>query len=168
MKAWYLLYCKPRNEVRAQQNLAQQGIETYLPMMPEHKTSPGGKANSRQVPLFPSYLFIHFDPLQTSVARIHATRGVNRLIGCREDMTPIDDDIIRRIKLRELKPPEIKTEPSLKAGDKIRFTQGPFAELEGVFEEPSGDKRCHVLFNIMGQLQRLTVPRESIVASRKS
>ncbi|MGL4614970.1 MAG: transcription termination/antitermination NusG family protein, partial [Shewanella sp.] len=33
MKAWYLLYCKPRSEARAQQNLALQQIETYLPMI---------------------------------------------------------------------------------------------------------------------------------------
>ena len=61
MKAWYLVYCKPKNEVRAVQNLEMQGIETFLPMCIESKKLRSGEKTVQKVPLFPSYLFIYFD-----------------------------------------------------------------------------------------------------------
>ncbi|MDX1281568.1 transcription/translation regulatory transformer protein RfaH [Shewanella colwelliana] len=172
MKSWYLLYCKPRGEARAQQNLALQQIETYLPTLPEQITK-GGKTTVKRNPLFPCYLFIYFDPLETSVSRIHSTRGVSRIIGCKEEMTAIDDSIIHAIKMREhkmllnlkLSADEFVDAQEIEAitkGGKVKFIEGPFTDLEGIFEESSGDKRCHILFEIMGQQKRVSVPRSSI------
>lgn len=169
MKAWYLLYCKSRSEARAQQNLALQHIETYLPTYPEEKKLKG-EMTIKRVSLFPSYLFINFDPQVTSVARIHNTRGVIRIVGCKELMTPIDDSVIHAIKMREHKllsqslptEPVATSIPELNQGDKVRFTEGPFVELEGIFDERNGEKRCFVLFELMGKQQRVAVERESI------
>ena len=177
MKAWYLLYCKPRGEARAVHNLTLQEIETYLPTIGEAKKVKG-QVTVKRIPLFPGYLFIYFDPQITSVARIHSTRGVGRIVGCKELMTTVDDSIIHSIKMREHKLlsellPGYKAEGAgsdelpvtdieFTQGEKIRFTEGPFAELEGIFEEKNGDKRCHVLFEIMGQQKRVSVPKKSI------
>lgn len=172
MKAWYLLYCKPRGEIRAQQNLALQEIETYIPTYPEEKLHKG-KVTVRRVSMFPSYLFVNFDPQITSVARIHSTRGVIRIIGCKELMTPVDDGIIKAIKMREhcwlnelvssdnSKPADC-IETSVQCGDKVKFIDGPFAELEGIFEEKSGEKRCFVLFDIMGKQQKVAVDKAAV------
>ncbi len=173
MKAWYLLYCKPRGEVRAVRNLALQEIETYLPTIGEYKRVKG-QVTVKRIPLFPGYLFVYFDPQITSVARIHSTRGVGRIVGCKELMTTVDDSLIHSIKMHEYKLlsellPEFKNEAAKSEGlaaanvkfiqgGKVRFTEGPFAELEGIFEEKNGDKRCHVLFEIMGQQKRISVP----------
>ncbi|MEZ9235323.1 transcription/translation regulatory transformer protein RfaH [Shewanella sp. 10N.286.52.A9] len=160
MKSWYLLYCKPRNEIRAQQNLAMQQIESYLPVIQEEKTSQG-KTKLVEVPLFPCYLFIYFDPTEVSVSRIHSTRGASRIIGCSEDMTAIDDRIIQGIKNRvKQHKPDIDT--GLQHGDKVKFTDGPFVDLEAIFEEKNAEKRCFVLFNIMGQQKRMSVEEASI------
>ncbi|MGI2039044.1 transcription/translation regulatory transformer protein RfaH [Shewanella frigidimarina] len=166
MKSWYLLYCKPRHEVRAQQNLALQDVESYLPMITQQKTV----RNKKQMvtsPLFPSYLFIYFDPQITSVSKIHNTRGANRIVGCREEMTPIDDRIISALKIRiqDYVPQE---EKSLTKGDKVKFVDGPFKDLEAIFDENNPDKRCHVLFNIMGQQKRILVDFTNLQAVSKS
>ena len=172
MKSWYLVYCKPRGETRAQQNLALQQIETYLPTLPQQITK-AGKTSVKRLPLFPCYLFIYFNPLETSVSKIHSTRGVSRIIGCREEMTAIDDVIVHSIKMREAKMLNAlqlpcddvqveSTEQNLVVGDKVKFIDGPFKELEGIFKEESGDKRCHILFEIMGQQKKVSVPRASI------
>ncbi|MFB2726369.1 transcription/translation regulatory transformer protein RfaH [Shewanella mangrovisoli] len=164
MKAWYLLYCKPRSEARAQQNLALQNLETYLPMVSEEKSQRGQKRICR-VPLFPNYLFINFDPSQTSVKQVNSTRGVSRIVNCQEKMTPIDDRIIHAIRMKELTPSQtvLDTEVELKTGEKIRFKDGPFVDLEGIFQEKCPNKRCHVLFNIMGQSKVVAVPVDSVV-----
>lgn len=172
MKAWYLLYCKSRGEARAQQNLALQQIETYLPTYPEEKLVKG-QVTVRRVSLFPSYLFINFDPEVTSVAKIHNTRGVIRIVGCKELMTPIDDSVIHAIKMREhkllstLMPEESQAIPAIESGDKVCFTEGPFAELEGIFDEANGEKRCFVLFELMGKQQRVLVDRNTIKSVKK-
>ena len=125
MKAWYLLYCKPRSEARAQQNLALQNLETYLPMVSEEKSQRGQKRICR-VPLFPNYLFINFDPSQTSVKQVNSTRGVSRIVNCQEKMTPIDDRIIHAIRMKELTPSQtvLDTKVELKTGEKIRVKEG--------------------------------------------
>ncbi|WP_282167906.1 transcription/translation regulatory transformer protein RfaH [Shewanella japonica] len=160
MKSWYLLYCKPRNERRAQQNLAMQQIESYLPVIQEEKTSQG-KTKLVEVPLFPCYLFIYFDPTEVSVSRIHSTRGASRIVGCREDMTAIDDRIIQGIKNR-VKQHKPDIDKGLQHGDKVKFTDGPFVDLEAIFEEKNTDKRCFVLLSIMGQQKRLSIDSNSV------
>jgi transcriptional antiterminator RfaH len=160
MKAWYLLYCKPKSELRAQQNLALQHVASYLPMIKESKTS-RGKTKVVETALFPNYLFIHFDPSEFSVSKIHNTRGASRIIGCKEIMTPISDVIISGIKTRvDNHKPEIIAEPT--KGDKVRFTQGPFVDLDAIFEESCANKRCNVLFTIMGQQKSLQVAKDQI------
>jgi len=155
MKSWYLLYCKSREELRAQQNLALQEVESYLPMISQQKKV-RNKTQMVTTPLFPSYLFIYFDPEVTSVSKIHNTRGANRIVGCREDMTPIDDRIISALKRRvQGHVPEV--EKPLSKGDKVTFVDGPFKDLEAIFDENNPDKRCHVLFTIMGQQKRILV-----------
>ncbi|WP_434926812.1 transcription/translation regulatory transformer protein RfaH [Shewanella sp. HL-SH2] len=163
MKSWYLLYCKPREELRAQQNLALQQIESYLPMIKESKKSKS-ITKMADVPLFPNYLFIHFDPTEFSVSKIHSTRGVSRIIGCKEVMTPIDDRLISGIKRRvNAFVPEL--EKGLIKGDKVTFTEGPFIDLEAIFEERNAEKRCYVLFNIMGQQKRILIDEQAIKKS---
>ncbi|MCT7942934.1 transcription/translation regulatory transformer protein RfaH [Shewanella holmiensis] len=160
MKSWYLLYCKPREELRAQQNLALQQVESYLPMIKESKTI---KSITKivETPLFPNYLFIHFDPTEFSVSKIHSTRGASRIIGCKEVMTPIDDRLINEIK-RRVNAHIPKQEKGIQKGDKVKFIEGPFIDLQAIFEERNAEKRCYVLFNIMGQQKRILVDETSI------
>lgn len=162
MKSWYLLYCKPRHEIRAQQNLALQEVESYLPKITQQKTV-RNKSQMVSAPLFPSYLFIYFDPQITSVSKIHNTRGASRIVGCREDMTPIDDRIISALK-RRVQGHVPETEKTLAKGDKVKFVDGPFKDLEAIFDEDNPEKRCHVLFNIMGQQKRILVELENLKA----
>ncbi len=164
MKAWYLLYCKPRNEMRAKQNLELQGVETYLPLIAESKKQRSGKFQSVQTPLFPSYLFINFDPMTMPVSRIHSTRGVNQIVGVKEDMLPLDPELITRIKIKlaELIDVDPLEQHKLKKGDKVRLSEGPFTEIEGIFDEASGEKRCFVLLNILGKTKRVKVASEMV------
>ncbi|MBT1443016.1 transcription/translation regulatory transformer protein RfaH [Shewanella sp. JM162201] len=162
MKAWYLVYCKPRNEVRAQLNLTMQGLETYLPKHRRQVKGKDGKISVVESPLFPNYLFLQFDPTVTSVRSIHSTRGVCRIVGCREDMTALDDGMIRALKRREQQLEKLPEHVALVAGERVKFTEGPFSGLEAVFLEADGDKRCIVLFQFMGQQKQVATPSDSI------
>ncbi|HSG52132.1 MAG TPA: transcription termination/antitermination NusG family protein, partial [Rheinheimera sp.] len=58
MYQWYLLYCKPRQESRAQQHLANQGFNSYVPQIKLQKLRANRWSDVTE-PLFPRYLFLH-------------------------------------------------------------------------------------------------------------
>ena len=176
MKAWYLLYCKPREEIRAQKNFELQKIETYFPMLTEKKIQKGKKVKIKTA-LFPNYLFVYFNPEVTSVSSIRSTRGVSQLVDCREKMTPLCHLVVAlrdqegkqnfekgNVDLRNEQQDKVVDIPEFQPGEKIRFTEGPFADLEGVFQQKNGVKRCHVLLNILGQMKKTKVPLSSIAS----
>lgn len=170
MEAWYILQCKSRSEKRAQQNLLMQELETYLPLM-HTETKKNGRKSSSSKPLFPNYLFVKFDPEVTSVSRLHSTRGVSRLVGCKENIIPLQQQVIDSIKHREslgVSPVKVEPAPEPSKGDKVRIHQGALMNLDAIFDEPDGDKRCHVLLDILGQSQRVSIPIKSIMITESS
>lgn len=164
MKGWYLLYCKPKSELRAQLNLGMQGLETYLPMVQVEKKEKG-LSQVKKSPLFPNYLFVKFDPYEFSVSKIHSTRGVARLVDCSEQLTPLNDILITQLKHQELIAPVLSSSKTFISGEKVRVLSGPFSELEGVFVEHSGQERCKVLFKFLGKLQSLEFDMADIQAA---
>ncbi|MGI2259740.1 transcription/translation regulatory transformer protein RfaH [Shewanella sp. GXUN23E] len=175
MNAWYLLYCKPKSELRAQQNLHLQQIQTYLPMV-RIKKKVRGKDVVESAPLFPNYLFARFDPTVTSVARIKSTRGIASIVDCREQMTPLCHlvfalrrqektlgiiDITESAWTTESK--ENRADYEFSPGDKVQFVEGPFTALEGVFEKHSSNERCMILLEVLGKMQLMKVPREQLM-----
>lgn len=61
MKDWYLLYCKRSEQERAVINLDRQGVECYYPQVTVEKIVRGKRTQVFE-PLFPSYMFVYFDP----------------------------------------------------------------------------------------------------------
>lgn len=56
--AWYIIYTAPRAEKRVAERLEDEGLEVFLPL---HKTPRrwSDRIKLVEVPLFPSYVFIH-------------------------------------------------------------------------------------------------------------
>ena len=50
----------------------------------------------------------------------------------------------------------------LQPGHRVRITEGPFAELEGIYQGMSGEQRVIVLLNLLQQTQTLELPITSI------
>ncbi|MGL4475800.1 MAG: transcription termination/antitermination NusG family protein [Shewanella sp.] len=177
MKAWYLLYCKPRNEIRAQQNLSLQHINTYLPMVQQQSKNSRGKLSIKSVPLFPGYLFVRFDPEVTAASMIRNTRGVAGIVDCREKMQPLchlvysvkrQERLLGVIDLTEGvqsvvhspndEPEEIQHEFS--HGEMVEFIDGPFKSLTGIFEQQDDKARCIILMEVLGRLQTIKVAKQ--------
>ncbi len=73
MDEWYLLRSKPRQELRAVENLERQGFIAYCPMLE--------KKRSRPEPLFPGYVFLQHEDFEVhpEFGKIRSTRGVGGL-----------------------------------------------------------------------------------------
>lgn len=148
---WYLLHTKPRQEMRALQNLEQQGYPCYLPLLPVEKLHQNNLTVCDE-PLFPRYLFIQLG--QGSVSQswgpIRSTKGVNRLVSFGMEPAKVDDGLIDQIKLYEAR---LQGEPErlFNAGERVQLIEGPFAGIEGVYQMTDGEQRVMVLIELLSK-----------------
>jgi len=148
-RLWYVVRTKGGNEHRANRNLMNQGIETFLPLFKGHAYRTGKMIETIK-PLFPNYLFAKFDPgsLYNSVKW---TRGVSRILGDKEGPIPIAEQVVQAIQERVGKDNLIELEDRIKEGDLVQVTSGPLKDLIGVFQKKmSGKDRVKILLNLIG------------------
>lgn len=159
MPQWYVIQCRPREELRALENLERQGLCCYLPMLSVEKLRHGALVDVRE-PLFPGYLFISLDELTDNWHPIRSTRGVIQLVRFREYPEPVAHEMIESIRQRLASDaPRI---PYLKPGERVRITQGPFSDVEAIFVANDGEERVVLLMNVLNREQRLSFPAVTV------
>jgi transcriptional antiterminator RfaH len=167
MLNWYAVRTKSRRENAADQNLQQQGFETYSPKVLLRKRKRDKWAKVVE-PLFPRYLFIRVDPDQTSLAPVRSTLGVSDLVrfGCQ--LLPVPDSVIAYLK--QLEDPLTRQHHAdqwpHRPGDAVDILDGPFAGLTGVFQTVAAEERATLLIEFLGRYNSIEVPMDSVAAAR--
>ena len=160
---WYAVYTKPQQERIALENLERQSYETYLPLI-KSKRKRSGKWVDTIEPMFSRYLFIRLEPGATSMASIRSTRGVTGLVKFGDHLVAVPDSFVNVL----LQTADIETgvhvhEPALfRPGDGVVLTDGPLADLHGIFQAADGEARAIILMNILGAETKVTVPVEQL------
>jgi len=156
-KRWYLVQCKPKQDLRALEHLQRQGYECVLPL---HKVESlqKGKWQVKEEPLFPGYLFIELSTSHDSWMPISSTRGVSHIVrfGCTPQAVPYN--IVER-----LRHPESIFQPALQAGDKIHINWVGTHNLEAIFLAKDGTERIVILLNILHRQLEISVPTLSVI-----
>lgn len=156
---WYVIQCKPRQDVRALENLERQGFACYMPTLNAEKLLQGRKLLVRE-PLFPGYLFINLDAVNDNWYPIRSTRGVMQIVRVRERPLPVHGQVVETIRRRLAgDPPRM---PYIQPGERVRITEGCFAQLEAIFIADDGDQRVMLLMNVLQREQTLSFPLTSI------
>lgn len=156
-KAWYLLQCKPRQDERAEEHLNRQGYRCYRPKLTQ-ELSVRGKRQTLESSLFPGYVFIQLG-VNENWGPLRSTRGVARIVRFGADATPIPDQLIERLQQQEQ---GLTAQQLLAPGDKVRITNGAFAEVEAIFLTMNGDERVVLLMNILHRPQRVSLPLREV------
>jgi transcription antitermination factor NusG len=155
MEKWYVLNVKPKKEFHVEKLFQEGGLRIYTPKYRE---------GERVKPFFPGYQFIFFDyPGQYKLVKY--TRGVKRIVGNDQGPIPLDEQVIREIRAREvdgfvelLKHGE---EPSL--GDEIEVVEGPLKGLRGIFKKDlSGRDRVLILLNYVSYQGQLLIEKRKL------
>jgi transcriptional antiterminator RfaH len=156
---WYAVHTKPRQEGRAESNLRAWGVEIFAPSIKERRRWASYGTTHAFKLLFPGYLFAHFDAGRM-LHKVSLTRGVNEVVNFGGEPAAIDDSVIELIQSRVGEDGYIKIGEHFEPGDKVLIKDGPFANLDGVFERniKSSDRvmillaavqyQSHVLVNI--------------------
>ena len=163
-KEWFILQFKPNSHHLAAKNLNRQGFETFLPL---HETT--SRKLSRFIntskPLFPGYMFIKFDKLESEWHKINSTYGVSRLITFNSILKsmPIGfvDSLMKRYDLSGKLLPIQK----LKKGDQVTVLTGPFANFIATVEKYEDDQRIWVLMDLMGRKSKIQATTDKLQLS---
>ena len=158
---WYLVQCKPRQELRAVENLRNQFYPCYCPQHSAEKIRHGKKTVIQQ-PLFPGYIFINLCKLTDNWHSIRSTRGVLRLVTFANEPLAVPDEIIDALQARLSSADQ---QPMFTEGTPVTITAGPFKDLDAIFCKPDGEERAIILLNLLHQQQRIKIPLYALKSS---
>lgn len=162
-ECWYVVYCKPRQETVAEENLRRQGFNVYLPRIRVRRRGQGQWVEAIEA-LFPRYLFLRIDPLWRSTSAVRSTRGVSGLVRFGAEPAVVPDTTINDLIQREdaASGLHVDADPPFYAGEPVKLLDGPLIGMEGVFTQQFGAKRVIVLLELLGKANKVTVSRDWI------
>ena len=155
VKKWFVIQIKPNSYDLAVRNLERQGFEAFLPKI-KTTIKKENKFIDKEVLLFFGYAFVGIDRYNANWSKISSTYGVLKLLGFNNKPSEVPINLITALKNRygnNVNP----INKNLKRGDRIKFYNGPFADLVTKIESVDADKRIYVLLEVMGGHRKLEI-----------
>ncbi len=158
-RAWYIVHCYSGAEHKVKHNLEQRiaslGMQhkifnIVIPEEEEIEIKEGKKRPVRKR-IYPGYLLVEMIMDEDSWAVVRFTPGVTGFVGMGTQPTPLRPEEVQAIfKRMESKAPRIRV--TFKPGQKVRITEGPFADFVGIVDEIDPDKaKVRVLVSFFGR-----------------
>ncbi|ANF58349.1 hypothetical protein A5892_13425 [Halotalea alkalilenta] len=149
---WYAIQCKGGESIRAAENLARQEFEIFHPLV-SNPSPRGGRAPRRVEPLFPYYLFIRLNRVDSNWRPIRSTRGVLRLVSFGLEPTPVPDELIEMLKSHA----ERREDDPINHYVSLRPRLAPLDPAEHsplalILDKRSGEERVIALLNLIESL----------------
>lgn len=157
--SWYVIQCKGGESFRAADHLANQGYAVFHPVLNAQRKRQG-KLTTVAEPLFPYYLFIRLDQVISNWRPIRSTRGVLRLLTFGNTPVAVPDALIETLQAQPNRKEGSHTYFS--TGEKVTITDGPFKDLEAVFQRCKGEERAIVLLNVLQRPQHIELAVHSL------
>jgi transcriptional antiterminator RfaH len=143
---WYVVHTHPRQEDRAESNFRLWSLETFAPKLLSRRQSPfTGAVSQVPRPLFPRYIFVRFN-LAELYHKVRFTRGVRDLVSFDGNPSPIDDQLIKFIRLRIGRDGFVKLNDELEPGDEVIIKEGPLKGLNCIFDRHLKDDERVTVF----------------------
>jgi transcriptional antiterminator RfaH len=162
---WHVVQTHVHAEAKAQMHLRRQGFETYLPRYLKRRRH-ARRTEQVASPLYPSYLFVTFNPAIHRWRSIHSTVGVARLVCTGDVPATVDGAIVNGLKGRENMHGFIElARPQFASGDKVRVRDGVFCDCLGLFEGMGDRERVAILLDLLGRKVRVLLDEELVVAA---
>lgn len=156
--SWAVVYTKPRQEIRAKENLESMGLEVSYPMRPVEKVQQGVISINFEC-LFPRYIFIRNegDVFQKTLHTLRNVRGVSQLVKFGGRLAELDDQTFNKIE-RFQKAMSSRPTRLYQPGEEVVFTYGAFRSIRAIYEESDGNERVVLLFDLFNKPTKLSVP----------
>jgi len=159
---WILVHTKSGEETKAAENLALQGFETFLPLIPSTNRS---SDQIKLVPVFPRYLFTKINPDNGRWTVINSTGGVSKIVMFSDKFTPVSNKIVNGIKER-LDSSDVYIEgvsiEEYKKGDNLSIATGRFAGIDAIFLSNKSNDRVRLLLKLLNTSVLAEVDKKNI------
>ncbi len=156
---WFVVHTKSHQEMRAEEQLLNQGFQVYLPIIT--REIHGGRF--KREPLFSNYLFLANKPSPTQFGVIRSTRGVQGLVRFGTEFAMMEDSSIRALREREL---GIAPIVRFQEQQEVRITDGPLMDLDAVYLCRCGVERAMVLLKLLNRSQRIEISERFLTPKR--
>lgn len=165
MRRWYVINTQPNQEVRAELNLRRQGYHVWFPFIMKNRRH-ARKVERVKAPFFPGYLFVSLDLESELWSPIQGTYGVRNLV-CNQGRpasipTPFVENLLASTGDEgALCAPE----PEWVPGQKLKVSEGPFAENVATLVKLASKERVLVMINLLGREVSAFVSRSQVAAA---
>lgn len=157
MKNWFVLQTKTKKESVANENLVNQGFNTFLPVVRVQKHI-RGRWQSRNEPLFPGYLFLELDMQHQNTSALRSTRGVLSLVRFGAEPLPFPNELLNElIQIQNSDGEAIDPTKLFTEGDRVELISGSMVGLNGIFKAQNSMERVVIMLNILGNETRVSV-----------
>jgi transcriptional antiterminator NusG len=142
---WYALWTHSHCEQLVAQQLTTKGFHVLLPQVELWSTRRGIR-RPVLLPLFPGYLFLRHDMDKHSYIEVRKARGLVNILGGRWDqLMSVPEVQINAIQAMMLSSLPLLPHPYLREGQRVRITDGPLTNVEGILMRTKPNKGRLVL-----------------------
>ncbi len=161
---WFAVHSLPHREAGAQQQLENQGFQTFLPRCLKARC-PARKLATVLAPIFPRYLFVGLDLDRDRWRSVNGTFGVARLVMAGDRPQPAPHGVVEALIALADGRDVLRFDEGgrLAVGQKVRILAGAFAEQIGLLQSLDDNGRARLLLDIMGGGIAVTVPSAALL-----
>ena len=162
-EGWYVIYTKPRHEKKLHTRLAQMNINSFLPL---RKKLHSGHQLKRYVdePLFPSYIFIYLNDMQSYYHGID-TEGALYYIRNGKEIARVGEAVINNIKLAVNHAEDFEvSEKRFMPGSRLVISKGALTGLACEVVQSDSRKKLLVRVDLLQRNILLSLPEEYLLA----
>jgi len=157
-RSWFAVRTKPREEIKARDQLELQGFEVYLPLV-NARISHARKVSWQARPFFAGYLFMRLAKDEQRWTSIRSTIGVLAPVSFGLYYPPLPDAAIALLQGNHDDQGfiDVAATPKspFKAGEKVRLNDGSLQGFDAVFIEMRGQDRAMILLDWMQKKMRV-------------
>lgn len=158
-QSWFALQVRTRWEASTSVLLEGKGYKTLLPTYKSKKRW-NGRLRDLSSPLFPGYVFCHFDPHKR--LPILVTPGVLSVVGRGRIPVPVEDAEIAAIQSVVSSGLPAEPWPYLEVGQRIRIEGEALHGLEGILTQVKGHQRIVVSVSLLRRSLALEIDRSCV------
>ncbi len=159
MGRWYALYVRSRHEKVVESGLRGKGYSAFSPFY-RTKRRRVDRIAEIDVPLFPGYVFCHFD--SNKRLPILTTPGLVGVVGPGNRPQPVEDHEIASIRTIALSGRPVQPCSFLRSGQRIRLQAGPLMGAEGIFLRVKNEYHLVVSITLLQRAVSVVIEKNAV------
>lgn len=160
---WHAVFCKPRQDARAEAHLQNQGFEIFRPKVRRQQTR-NGRRQVRLESMFPRYLFVRLSAGGQDWGPIRSTRGAVGLVRTGQQAASVPLPVIKALRERCDEHDVVNLNGSIdyRRDEEVEIVDGPCAGYRALFKARTSEERVQVLLTLLNNERCVEVPDSAI------